>query len=104
MQMTTLYFVMMDNLDNCIRCINDNGGFTVVGWYKQGKINDQSMHNDSNNQNNNRNGINDNDEQVDNGEISYHLCVVTPSNHWFYEELSGLCNTLEANKFHVGAI
>jgi hypothetical protein len=104
MQMTTPYFAMMDNVDNCIQCINHNGGFTVVGWYKRGKINDQSMENDSNNQNNNRNGSNNNDEQVDNGEISYHLCVVTPSNHRFFLESSDLYNTLEANKFHVDTI
>ena len=103
MQMTTQYFAMMDNLNNCVQYINDNGGFTVVGWYKRGKINDQSMDNDSN-QSNNRNGNNNDEDQVDNGEIGYHLCVVTPSNHRFFDDTSILCNNLEANKFNVDMI
>jgi hypothetical protein len=98
MQMTTQYFAMMTNIDTCIEYINDNGGFTVVGWYKRGKINDQSMDNDSN-QINNRN-----DDQVDNGEISYHLCVVTPSNYRFFDETNRLYTTLEASKFNVDTI
>eukprot|EP00957_Ditylum_brightwellii_P143130 10905762-Ditylum_brightwellii.AAC.1 len=30
-------------LEQCIETINNNGGFTVVGWYKRGIINDQSL-------------------------------------------------------------
>eukprot|EP00957_Ditylum_brightwellii_P106027 8087676-Ditylum_brightwellii.AAC.1 len=64
-------------LDSCIELINDNGGFTIVGWYKRGIINDQSIlamrkivsNNINNISSNNNNGSNCNDNlQVVDGE------------------------------------
>ena len=34
---------MITDLEKCIQFINDNGGFTVVGWYKRGVINDKNL-------------------------------------------------------------
>ena len=34
---------MLTDLENFIRFINDNGGFTVVKWYKIGVINDKTL-------------------------------------------------------------
>ena len=33
---------LYDSIDNVTEYINNNGGFTVIGWYKRGEINDQS--------------------------------------------------------------
>ena len=52
--MSEEYFDIEDAIRNVVELVNNNGGWTVVGWYKRGKINDQSMDNDSN-QSNNRN-------------------------------------------------
>ena len=104
LQMTSQFFVMMNSMENCVNYINENGGFTIVGWYNRGRINDQSMDNDAN-LNNTRNASNNNDDQqVDNGEIGYHLCVVSPSNHRFFEEYSELYSTLETKKFNVDTL
>lgn len=57
---------MQDCIDNVIEYINGNGGFTVVGWYKRGGINDFS--ND------------DSENQVESSEIGYHVVSIYPTN------------------------
>ena len=54
-------------IDNVVEAINDNGGFTVVGWYKRGKIEDQS------------NESNEDRDKVEAGEISFHVISVQPT-------------------------
>ena len=34
---------MLNALENCSQFINYNGGFTVIGWYKSGVIDDKSL-------------------------------------------------------------
>ena len=55
-----------------------NEGFTVIGWYKRGKIQDKSNENDTSN--------------IDNSEIFYHIVYLKPET---CEALAGL----ESNKF-----
>eukprot|EP00957_Ditylum_brightwellii_P142149 10830088-Ditylum_brightwellii.AAC.1 len=43
LQYTEFVLNMQLVLDSCIELINDNGGFTIVGWHKKGIINDQSL-------------------------------------------------------------
>ena len=70
---------MLTALENCIELINDIGGFTVVGWYKRGNINGKSpivfrKINNANGGNTAANyDTNEEDMQVDSGEISYHI-------------------------------
>ena len=45
--------------------INQKGGFTVIGWYKRGEINDMS-NDDSNN-------------EVESSEIGYHIVCIYPT-------------------------
>ena len=88
--MSEEYFDIEDAIRNVVELVNNNGGWTVVGWYKRGKINDQSMDNDSN-QSNNRNGNNNDEDQVDNGEICFHLCVVSCSKKGCVQQLYVEC-------------
>ena len=75
LQLTEVSMNMLTNLENCFQFINDNGGFTVVGWYKRGVINDKSLIDYRKiNNGNGRNTVanyNNNKEymQVDSGEI-----------------------------------
>ena len=34
---------MFTAMEECVDLINNNRGFTVVGWYKRGVINDKSL-------------------------------------------------------------
>ena len=102
--MTNAYFNLLDCIENCIDLINENGGFTVVGWYKRGVINDRAMV--SNNGNggaaNNQFGANNNEEaQVDAADISYHIVEVQPTNQDFFDTDSPLGRLLDGRKFDI---
>ena len=47
--------------------VNSSDGFTIIGWYKQGNINDQSNNDDS-------------DDRVESRDIGYHLVSIYPPN------------------------
>ena len=57
----TLY----DCIDNVINFYNSNGGFTIIGWYKRGEINDSS--NDDNNQ------------KITSSSVGQHIISIYPS-------------------------
>ena len=63
---TDEYFKLHDCVDNVVEYINANGGFTVLGWYKRGEINDSS--ND------------DSQNQVESSEMGYHVVSMNPTN------------------------
>ena len=65
--------------------INNNGGFTVIGWYKKGSINDISTE--------------ESDDQVESSEMGYHVVSITPTNKTILEkeEYKKLC-------FNIGDI
>ena len=43
LQLTDAYVLLLDAITECVDYVNSNGGFTVVGWYKRGLINDKSF-------------------------------------------------------------
>ena len=63
---TTSYFTLQKDADDVVEYINTNGGFTVIGWYKRGEINDVS--ND------------DSQNEVESSEIGYHIVYIFPTN------------------------
>lgn len=70
------FYDIEEAVDRAIKYINDNGGFTVIGWYKRGQINDRSMFvsgTSSTNQNTQP------QEQIDNGKVIPHPCFVQPT-------------------------
>ena len=110
-QYTEAAMNMQIALDSCIEFISNNGGFSVVGWYKRGIINDQSLlaarkivNNNSNgnssNNNNNENNRSD-DLQVDSGEISYHFVHIFPTNRDFLDPTTTLGHQLREKKYNV---
>ena len=53
-----------ESIDKVIEYINDSNGFTVIGWYKRGRINDQ-------------NSSDETDDRIEAGKISYHIVSLT---------------------------
>ncbi len=62
---TESYFKLSESADNVVEHINSKGGFTVVGWYKRGEINDQS--ND------------DSQNEVESSEVMIHVVSIFPT-------------------------
>ena len=83
--------LMFTAMEECVSLVNNNGGFTVVGWYKRGVINDKSLISSCNISNSGSSGVNPNfnstevDVQVDSGEISYHIVSISTSNRAFLD-------------------
>jgi len=63
---THAYYKLQECIENTIDYINSNGGFTVIGWYKRGEINDIS--ND------------DSQNEVESSEIGHHIVSIYPTN------------------------
>ena len=60
-----MYYRLSETIDKVVEYINSAGGFTVVGWYKCGEINDQS--ND------------DSQNEVESSEIGVHVVSIQPT-------------------------
>ena len=109
-QITSAYMELIESITNCIDLINENGGFTVIGWYKKGLINDKSMIAAKNTgvgtvsgSNNNNTNV-DEDIQVESGEISYHIVHIIPTNKDFLDPNTRLGLRLKGKKFDVSTI
>ena len=103
LQLTEAYMKMLDCIAGCINLINENGGFTVVGWYKRGTITDKSMMAQDMNTAGYSNTV-DPDFQCDAGEISYHIVQIVPSNRDFLDPTTNLGIELSELKFDVSDI
>ena len=100
-QMTTAYVELTECIEKCIEYINTNGGFTVIGWYRRGEINDQTMVEVST--------LNDTGKPYEKAkigktgasDITYHIVSIKPTNHEFMDDSKNLCRGLEDMKYKV---
>ena len=106
MDMTDNFFNLQEKIEDGVKMINDNGGFTIIGWYKRGHIQDRTvLVQNANEQNANKYNVQTNQNtQVDNSVINFHPCVVRPSNKKYYEEGSTELKNLKDNKFDVNQL
>ena len=106
LQLTEAFIHMFEAMERCIQLINSNGGFTVVGWYKRGVINDKSLITARNLSNTSNAALNTTEEDlhVDSGEISYHIVHISPTNKDFLDDSKVLGVRLNALKYNVSAI
>ena len=95
---------LYEAVDECIDFINDNGGFTVIGWYKRGQITDKSLTSAKPSNNTLNHNSNDEEIHVDAGDISYHIVSVYPTNRDFLDPSKSLFDRLKRKKFDVMAI
>ena len=75
------YMDMNTAIKNCACLVNNNGVFTVVGWYKRVIINDRSLivARNGNNTGNHHNNTEE-DVLVDAGDICYHFVQIILTN------------------------
>eukprot|EP00957_Ditylum_brightwellii_P121807 9288914-Ditylum_brightwellii.AAC.1 len=81
LRMTDKYFELLDHINQVVQFINENGGWTVVGWYKQCVINNHALVGNNGSATGNSNNNSNGDEvHVDNGEINHHVVEVLARN------------------------
>ena len=76
----------------------DNGGWTVVGWYKRGVIKDRSLI-ESSGSNNAANG--NEDATVGSGKLSFHVVDLTPTDQALLDSSTAFGSNLAVRKFDV---
>ena len=89
--MTQEYFDIEDSITNVVELINDNGGWTVTGWYKRGLITDKSLLEVP--------PSNVVSTEVVSGQINYHIVQLLPSNEDFMDEDTDLFKELQLKKY-----
>ena len=94
------FFDLLDRIDRVMDFIRDNGGFTIIGWYKRGLINDRSLVSNANTNNNHGNNGADT-VQVDNGDVHFHIIEILPTDRSMLNHLSVLGAQLNNHKFDV---
>lgn len=86
---TDSFVDLMDCIDNVVEYINNNGGFTAIGWHKRGAINDQAAQGEGNEEN-----------RVEAGELNYHFTSIVPTDGMITNDHGDL----EDLKFDVGEL
>ena len=89
LNLTDKYFELEDSVTNMMELVNNNGRFTVIGWYKRGNIADRTIV--FQNKNSNKSSYasvltaNDTSNQVNSSKVIFHPCVVKPTNPNFFD-------------------
>ena len=94
LQHTDAFWDMDDCIQNVVDFVNDNGGWTIVGWYKRGSIKDKSLIEATTN-----NGAND--ETVSAGQLNFHIVEVLPTNNRILDPNHHLGANLNRLKYDV---
>ena len=89
--MTQEYFDIEDAITNVVNLINNNGGWTVTGWYKRGLITDKSLLEVP--------PSNVVSTEVVSGQINYHIVQLLPSNEDFMDKGTDLFKELQTKKY-----
>ena len=89
--MTQQYFDIEDSIKNVVKFINENGGWTVIGWYKRGVITDKSLLEVP--------SSNVVSNEVASGQINYHIVQLLPTNKEFMKKDTVLYSQLQQKKY-----
>ena len=101
LQLTDAYIRLMEFIEECISYVNRNGGFIIVGQYKQGVINNKILVAGAGNTSHHNN---DDKVQIETGKISYHIVQMIPTNRIFLQSGSPLYIGLNQRKFNANEI
>ena len=83
------------NVDRVKDFVNNNGGWTIIGWYKRGGINDKSLVGESASEINRNGAGTNNDEVVGSGQLHFHIVELLPTNRRILDS-----NTPEGRRLH----
>lgn len=104
LQLSAQYVNFLRAIRKCIKLVNANGGYTIVGWYKRGMINDKTLiaaHNDGDTGAKSVDGVN---VSTDSGDISVHFTCILPTNRDFMDRTTLLGAELHAMKFNPNCL
>lgn len=100
-QANRLYWELEECIEEVVDFVNDNSGWTVVGWYKRGAIKDRCLI-ESSGSINTTNG--NEDSMVGLAKLSFHIVKLTPTNQALLDRNTDLGTDLTERKFNVSRL
>ena len=96
LQQSNAFWDIEESIEAVVDFVNDNGGFTIVGWYKRGSIKDKSLIEAGN--------TNTNEETIASGQLNYHIVEVLPTNQELLDPNTGLGAEMHKLKYDVSGL
>ena len=96
-----IYWELESAIDDVVEFVNDNGGWTVVGWYKRGSIKGRSLIESS--MSNNSSNSNE-DATAGSGHLNFHVVELTPTIQQLLDRNTLLGAELNELKFDVSRL
>ena len=106
LQLSEAYWVLGDTLQNIVEFINDNGGWTIVGWYSRGVINDRALTGMIQSTTTSTTASNQNNPeiQVDGADLSFHFCKILPTDSTYLDSNTFNGKSLDQMKFDANSL
>ena len=107
LQPSEAFYKLGDSMQETIKFVNQNGGWTVIGWYSRGLINDRMLTgliNNTNSTTSTTNNLNNAEVQIDGADMTYHFCKIVPTNANVTKETSTLFELYQHTKYDVNRI
>ena len=105
LQLSEAFWDLGEKIEDIVKYVNGHGGWTVIGWYSRGIINDRTLTGVVNNSNSSgTNNINNAEVQVDGSGLTYHFVKIVPTDTSLHNVDSFNGNVYNDMKFDVGTI
>ncbi len=96
---------MGETIEEIITFVNEHGGWTVIGWYSRGVINDRTLTGVTNtNSTSGTNNTNNTEVQVDGSGLTFHFVKIIPTDSTVLNRNSYAGGRYDSMKFDVGSI
>ena len=96
LQQSNAFWDIEDCIEAVVDFVNENGGFTIVGWYKRGSIKDKSLIEAGN--------TSTNEDIIASGQLNYHIVEVLPTNQELLDPNSRLGMEMHKLKYDVSGL
>ena len=105
LQLSEDYWLLGETIENITDFVNSNGGWTIIGWYSRGLINDRTLTGLVNGLNENtRSNQNNAEVQVDGAELTYHFCKIVPTDSTLLDDTTANGLELKNKKYDLNRI
>ena len=105
--MTNNFYDLHEKIEKGVSVMNEKGSFTVVGWYKCGKVHERTtLAQNANEINAHKLGAQPNktNTQVENIQIIFYTCVIYPTDKNLNVDDSEKMKKLKDNKFDINVL
>ena len=105
LQLSESFWDLGETIEEIIMYVNNHGGWTVIGWYSRGIINDRTLTGVINNSSSGgTNNVNNAEVQVDGSGLTYHFVKIVPTDTSLQNKETFNGNVYNDMTYNVGNI